>query len=75
MVNNYIFSSNSARKYDYIYIITDMRKYRIIEIVKPCSHLSLTILKKNSILHVAGFLDLPLVIEKIDWVKDVLRDC
>ena len=36
----------------------------------------LGIVKKNSILHVAEFLDMPLVIEKIDLgLRFVLRDC
>ena len=47
MVNDYVFSSKSARKYDYIYIITDMRTHRIIETVKPCSHLSFNYFKKE----------------------------
>ena len=36
----------------------------------------LGIVKKNSILHVAEFLDMPLIIEKIDLsLRFVLRDC
>ena len=47
LVNDYIVSSNSARKYNYIYIITDMRTYWIIETVKPRSHLSFNYFKKE----------------------------
>ena len=39
LVNDYIFSSNSARKHDYIYVMRDMRTHRIIKTVKPCRHL------------------------------------
>ena len=41
--------------------------YRITEAVKPHKHLKCYVtIRKNFILYVAGFLDLPLVIEKID---------
>ena len=75
LVNDYILSSNSARKYDYIYIMTDMRTHRVIKTIKPWSHLSFKdFLKKNSILHVAGFLDLPLIIEK-KWPWYWISNC
>ena len=47
LVNDYIFPSNSARKYDYIYIMADMCTHRVIKTVKPCSHLSFTDFKKG----------------------------
>lgn len=56
LVNDYIFSSNSERKYDYI--ITDMRRHRIIETVKACRHLSFNYFKKRT----------PFYMQQASWI-------
>ena len=56
LVNDYIFSSNSERKYDYI--ITDMRRHRIIETVKACRHLSFNCFKKRT----------PFYMQQVSWI-------
>ena len=53
-----------------------MRTHRITKTVKLCIHFKYAIATKNLISHVGGFLNLPLVIEKIDSsLGFVLPDC